>query len=77
MVMRDWVHISRCIDPTMLEIGRRFQMQKGEVPQPETLADLIAYVSFQERATQVAHRNTAARLVGRQDGTSRTRYRRG
>ena len=62
MVMRDWVHISRCIDPTLLEEGRRVQMKKGEVPQPETFADLICYVSFQERATQIAHRNTGAHL---------------
>ena len=62
MVMRDWVHISRCIDPTLLEEGRRVQMKKGEVPEPETFADLICYVSFQERATQIAHRNTGAHL---------------
>jgi len=62
MVMRDWVHISRCINPTLLEDGRRVQMQKGEVPHPPTFAELIAYVSFQERATQIAHRNTGAKL---------------
>ena len=62
MVMRDWVHISRCIDPVMLEKGRRVQMGKGQVPEPETMADLICYVSFQERATQIAHRNTGAHL---------------
>ena len=62
MVMRDWVHISRCIDPTLLEDGRRVQMQKGEVPRPATFAELIAYVSFQERATQIAHRNTGSKL---------------
>lgn len=62
MVMRDWVHISRCIDPTLLEEGRRVQMKKGEVPEPATFADLICYVSFQERATQIAHRNTGAHL---------------
>ena len=62
MVMRDWVHISRCINPTLLEDGRRVQMQKGEVPQPNDIAELIAYVSFQERATQIAHRNTGAKL---------------
>ena len=62
MVMRDWVHISRCIDPTLLEDGRRVQMKRGEVPQPATLAELVSYVAFQERATQIAHRNTAARL---------------
>lgn len=62
MVMRDWVHISRCIDPTLLEDGRRVQMGLGKVPEPETMADLICYVSFQERATQIAHRNTGAHL---------------
>ncbi|MDE3064045.1 MAG: acyl-ACP desaturase [Acidobacteriota bacterium] len=62
MVMRDWVHISRCIDPTLLEDGRRVQMATGRVPEPGTMADLICYVSFQERATQIAHRNTGAHL---------------
>jgi acyl-[acyl-carrier-protein] desaturase len=62
MVMRDWVHISRCIDPALLEQGRRAQMKLGEVPEPPTLADLITYVTFQERATQIAHRNTSSHL---------------
>jgi acyl-[acyl-carrier-protein] desaturase len=62
MVMRDWVHISRCIDPTLLEDGRRVQMKKAEVPSPSTMAEMIAYVSFQERATQIAHRNTGSKL---------------
>jgi acyl-[acyl-carrier-protein] desaturase len=62
MVMRDWVHVSRCIDPTLLEEGRRVQMRKGEVPHPDTFADMITYVSLQERATQIAHRNTGAKL---------------
>ena len=62
MVMRDWVHISRCIDPTVLEDGRRVQMRIGEVPQHPTVAEMIAYVAMQERATQIAHRNTAAHL---------------
>ncbi|NNN08182.1 MAG: acyl-ACP desaturase [Acidimicrobiaceae bacterium] len=62
MVMRDWVHITRCIDPVLLEDGRRVQMSRGEVPEPDSFADLISYVSFQERATQIAHRNTGAHL---------------
>ncbi len=61
-VIRDWVHVSRCIDPTVLEDGRRIQMTSGEFPEPETFSDLISYVAFQERATQIAHRNTASRL---------------
>jgi len=62
MVMRDWVHVTRCIDPKALEDGRRVQMQKGEIPQPASFAEMFAYVSFQERATQIAHRNTGAKL---------------
>ena len=62
MVMRDWVHVSRCIDPVLLEDGRRVQMFRAMVPAPESFADLICYVALQERATQVAHRNTAAHL---------------
>ena len=62
MVMRDWVHVSRCINPTTLEEGRRVQMKKGEVPNPQSIAEMITYVSFQERATQIAHRNTGAKL---------------
>jgi acyl-[acyl-carrier-protein] desaturase len=62
MVMRDWVNISRCIDPVVLEDGRRIQMTSGEYPEPETFSDLISYVAFQERATQIAHRNTASKL---------------
>ena len=37
-------------------------MSRGEVPEPDSFADLICYVSFQERATQIAHRNTGAHL---------------
>ena len=70
MMMRDWVHISRCIDPTLLEDGRRVQMTRAIVPHPGSLADLICYVTFQERATQIAHRNTMARL-DRDDKTGR------
>jgi acyl-[acyl-carrier-protein] desaturase len=62
MTMRDWVHVSRCIDPALLEEGRRVQMTLGRVPEPPSIAELIVYVALQERATQVAHRNTSARL---------------
>ncbi len=61
-VMRDWVLATRAIDPVLLEDGRRVQMRLGEVPEPDSLADLIVYTSFQELATQVAHRNTGKEL---------------
>ena len=38
------------------------QMSKGEVPQSNSVAEMISYVSFQELATQVAHRNTGQAL---------------
>jgi acyl-[acyl-carrier-protein] desaturase len=62
MVMRDWVHVTRCLDPALLEQGRRVQMTTGGYPAPPSFADLICYVALQERATQIAHRNTGAHL---------------
>ncbi len=61
-VMRDWVHLSRCIDPVALEEARRAQMSTAAAPHFSSLSEMIAYVALQERATQIAHRNTAARL---------------
>lgn len=60
--IRDWAHISRAVDPKLLEDGRRVQMAKGIVPQPEAITDMLAYVPFQEKATQVAHHNTRKQL---------------
>lgn len=60
--IRDWAHHSRSVDPKLLEDGRRVQMAEGQVPQPETLVDMLAYVPFQEKATQVAHHNTRRNL---------------
>ena len=62
MTMRDWVHVSRCIDPVLLEDGRRVQLQSGVAPNLNTFSDLICYVTLQERATQIAHRNTGSHL---------------
>jgi acyl-[acyl-carrier-protein] desaturase len=61
-VIRDWALATRAIDPIYLEDGRRVQMSKGEVPQPDSLAELMVYTSLQELATQVAHRNTGKML---------------
>ena len=62
-VIRSWAHTTRAIDPRMLEEARRPQMAGGVVPHPETLADALVYTTLQEKATQVAHRNTG-RLLG-------------
>ena len=67
IVMREWVHATRAIDPKLLEDGRMVQMGTGEVPQPESLADMLIYTSLQELATRVAHSNTG-RLLGSERG---------
>lgn len=66
-VMRTWIHASRALDPRLLDDARMKQMTKAEVPIPDSLAKLLTYTSFQELATQVAHRNTARHIdkVGR------------
>jgi len=60
--IRDWILATRAIDPYRLEDDRMIQMSKGQVPQSASVAEMISYVSFQELATQVAHRNTGMAL---------------
>ena len=58
IVLRDYLTVTRNIDPIMLERGRMTQLQQGyELDAPDTLHGL-AYVAFQELATRIAHRNT-------------------
>jgi len=60
--IRDWILTTRAIDPYRLEDDRMVQMSRGQVPESNSVAEMIAYVSFQELATQVAHRNTGQAL---------------
>jgi len=60
--MRDWILATRALDPWALEDDRMVQMSTGVVPYSKTVADMLAYVSFQELATQVAHRNVSMSL---------------
>jgi acyl-[acyl-carrier-protein] desaturase len=58
IVLRDYLTVTRNIDPVMLERGRMNQLQQGyDHESPDTLRGL-AYVAFQELATRIAHRNT-------------------
>jgi len=58
IVLRDYLTVTRNIDPVMLERGRMNQLQQGyELDAPDVLHGL-AYVAFQELATRIAHRNT-------------------
>ena len=58
IVLRDYLTVTRNIDPIALERGRMTQLQQGyEHDSPDTLRGL-AYVTFQELATRISHRNT-------------------
>ena len=58
--IRDYLVVTRAVDPVALEQARMFHMQEGfQAIHPGMLAGL-SYVSFQELATRVSHRNTGA-----------------
>jgi acyl-[acyl-carrier-protein] desaturase len=63
VAIRDYLTITRAIDPWQLEDARMGQMSGGEVPQPQTPADGFVYVALQELATRIAHRNTGKLLA--------------
>jgi acyl-[acyl-carrier-protein] desaturase len=58
IVLRDYLMVTRNIDPVGLERGRMSQLQQGyDHDAPDSLHGL-AYVTFQELATRISHRNT-------------------
>ena len=62
IVIRDYLTVTRAIDPVALERGRMVQMSTGEVPQPASAADGMCYVALQELATRISHRNTGTHI---------------
>jgi acyl-[acyl-carrier-protein] desaturase len=65
IVIRDYLTVTRSIDPVALERGRMRQVSGGEVPEPTTVADGFVYVALQELATRISHRNTGKLLEDR------------
>ncbi len=61
IVLRDFLTVTRGLDPVVLERGRMEQVSRGWYPNgdgfPEPF-DGIAYATLQELATRIAHRNT-------------------
>ena len=62
-MLRDYLTVTRAIDPVHLERARMAQVECGEVPEPETAHDGFAYVALQELATRIAHHNTGKLLT--------------
>jgi acyl-[acyl-carrier-protein] desaturase len=62
VVIRDYLTVTRALDPVALERARMAQVSCGQVPEPELPHDGLAYVSLQELATRIAHHNTGKLL---------------
>ncbi len=59
LAMRDYLLLSRGVDPVQLERDRMQQMKQGyQGDLGKGPLNVLAYVSFQELATRIAHRNT-------------------
>ncbi|WP_214105104.1 acyl-ACP desaturase [Acrocarpospora catenulata] len=58
IVIRDYLTASRAVDPVALERARMSHMEHGFATEYGTMLQQLAYVSFQELATRIAHRNT-------------------
>ncbi len=56
--IRDYLLVTRGVDPVELERARMQVMQTGYNTQDAPLLRVLAYVSFQELATRISHRNT-------------------
>ena len=56
--IRDYLLVTRGVDPVELERARMQVMQTGYNTQDAPLLRVLSYVSFQELATRISHRNT-------------------
>ena len=60
IALRDYLVVTRGVDPVELERLRMAHMSAGYDSGDKTALQAVAYVSFQELATRVSHRNTGA-----------------
>lgn len=58
IALRDYLVVTRGVDPVELEELRMAHMTHGYDSGDKTALQAVAYVSFQELATRVSHRNT-------------------
>jgi acyl-[acyl-carrier-protein] desaturase len=59
IAIRDYLTVSRAVDPVALERARMDHMQAGySNAHDDEVLHSIAYVAFQELATRISHRNT-------------------
>ena len=58
IALRDYLVVTRGVDPVALERGRMVHMAAGYDSGDKSPIEALAYVSFQELATRISHRNT-------------------
>ncbi len=58
IALRDYLVVTRGVDPVELERLRMAHMSAGYDSGDKTMLQGVAYVSFQELATRISHRNT-------------------
>jgi acyl-[acyl-carrier-protein] desaturase len=58
IAIRDYLSVTRAVDPVALEQARMEHMSTGFNNAYDTMLHSLAYVSFQELATRISHRNT-------------------
>ena len=63
MAIYGYLMVTRAIDPVALERGRMCQVSTGQVPAPVSPHDGLVYLTLQELATRISHRNTG-KLLG-------------
>jgi acyl-[acyl-carrier-protein] desaturase len=63
IVLRDYLTVTRTLDPVALERGRMAQVECGQIPQFTSPLNGLVYVALQELATRVAHHNTGKVLT--------------
>jgi acyl-[acyl-carrier-protein] desaturase len=70
IVIRDWLTVTRALDPVELERARMAQVSVGFVHGANipSACDGVVYVTLQELATRISHRNTG-RLLGESTGS--------
>lgn len=63
IVIRDYLTVTRQVDPVALERGRMAQVCGAVTPHPGSVFDGLAYLALQELATRIAHHNTGKALT--------------
>ncbi|CAN5581782.1 MAG: acyl-ACP desaturase [Actinomycetota bacterium] len=58
IVLRDYLVVTRALDPVQLERGRMQNVMVGYDRDGKSTLQGMAYVAFQELATRISHRNT-------------------